>query len=145
MYSKNCPPLVITTKSKSNKFSKIKTPQDASNFFKEVWDGIDLYESFYCLFIDNAGTTIGWYKASQGGITGTVVDVRLIAKKGIDCLASAVILCHNHPSGNIDPSATDIGTTEKVKAGLELLDIKTIDHIIITTNSYYSFAENNLL
>lgn len=145
MYSKNCPSLVITTKNKSDKFSKIRTPQDASQFFKEVWDGIDLYESFYCLFIDNSGTTIGWYKASQGGLTGTVVDVRLIAKKAIDCLATAVILCHNHPSGNDKPSDTDIATTEKVRSGLQLLDIKTVDHIIITSESYYSFSENDLL
>ena len=84
-------------------------------------------------------------KISQGGISGTVVDTKIIAKYCVDTLCSAVILAHNHPSGNLNPSTQDIKITRKIKEGLELLDVKVLDHVILTSDSYYSFADENIL
>ena len=100
---------------------------------------------FYVVMLNNANNTIGYTKISQGGITGTVVDVRLIAKHALECLATSVILIHNHPSGNSKPSSADKLITEKIKHGLALLDIRVLDHIILTENTYFSFADECLL
>jgi DNA repair protein RadC len=86
--------------------------------------------SYYC-----------YAKISQGGITGTVVDPRLVAKYAVESLAVGVILAHNHPSGNLKPSTPDKVLTDKVKEGLKYLDIKLLDHIILTNDGYYSMME----
>ena len=82
---------------------------------------------------------------SKGGITGTLVDTRLVFKRAIELTATSIILCHNHPSGTLKPSASDISLTKKIKKGGEVLDIKILDHIIITEGSYYSFADEGVL
>ena len=82
---------------------------------------------------------------SIGGLTGTLVDPRLVFKKAIDSNATAIILCHNHPSGKLAPSEADKQITKKLVAGGVTLDIKVLDHLIITENAYFSFADENLL
>lgn len=101
----------------------------------------------FLLLLNNSNNTLGYVKISQGGITGTVVDIRIIAKYAIESLATAVILCHNHPSGNLKPSEADKILTTKVYKGLELLDIKVLDHIILVPDSeeYFSFADEGLM
>ena len=89
--------------------------------------------------------TTGFAKISQGGTAGTVVDIKIIAKYAVDSLSPKVIICHNHPSGNKQPSDADLNTTRRIKDALLLLDIKLIDHIIITENDFYSFADNGNL
>ena len=89
--------------------------------------------------------TIGYAKISQGGVAGTVVDTKIIAKYIADTLASGIIVCHNHPSGNIKPSEQDIILTQKIKQVAELLDSTLFDHIILTTDSFYSFADSGIL
>ena len=82
---------------------------------------------------------------SKGGITGTLVDVRLALKKALELGATSIILCHNHPSGNLNPSSADKQLTQKLKAAGESLDIKILDHLIVTERSYFSFADEGLL
>jgi DNA repair protein RadC len=84
-------------------------------------------------------------KLSQGGISGTVTDVRIILKKSLEYLASGIIVCHNHPSGNLNPSESDTKITQKIKESASLLDIQLLDHIIISEKEYYSFADNGLI
>ena len=123
---------------------KITTPDEAADFIRQFYfDDIEIFESFFILLLNQANKTIGYAKISQGGISGTVVDVRIIAKYAIESLATSVILAHNHPSGNLKPSQMDIDITKKIKEGLKILDIKVFDHIILTTNSFYSFESNN--
>jgi len=84
-------------------------------------------------------------KLSQGGISGTVTDVRIIMKKAVEFLASAIIVCHNHPSGNLNPSDADSKITGKIKEAGSIMDIQLLDHIIISGKDYYSFADNGLI
>lgn len=103
------------------------------------------HEEFWIIYLNNANKIQLKIQMSKGGITGTLVDVRLVFKRAIELTATGIILCHNHPSGILKPSASDINLTKKMKNGGEILDIKVLDHLIITENSYYSFADENLL
>lgn len=103
------------------------------------------HEEFWIIYLNNANKIQLKIQMSKGGITGTLVDVRLVFKRAIELTATGIILCHNHPSGILKPSASDINLTKKMKNGGEILDIKVLDHLIITENSYYSFADEDLL
>ena len=130
------------TKSEIQK-TKITTSESASKVIRQFYfDDINIYESFFILLLNRANNTTGFAKISQGGTAGTVVDIKMIAKYAVESLSSAVIICHNHPSGNKQASEADINMTKKIKNALLLLDIKLIDHIIITENDFYSFADN---
>lgn len=123
---------------------KITSPDEAADFIRQFYfDDIEIFESFFILLLNQANKTIGYAKISQGGIAGTVVDVRIIAKYAIESLAVSVILAHNHPSGNLKPSQSDIEITQKIKAGLKILDIKVFDHLILSADSFYSMENNN--
>ena len=103
------------------------------------------HEEFWIVYLNNSNKVIYKDQLSKGGLTGTLVDVRLVFKRGIELNATAIILCHNHPSGKLQPSNADKQITSKlVKAG-ETLDIKVLDHLIVTENAYFSFADENLL
>ena len=133
------------TKSEIQK-TKITTSESASNVIRKFYfDDINIYESFFILLLNRANNTTGFAKISQGGTAGTVVDIKIIAKYAVESLSSAVIICHNHPSGNKQPSDADLNTTRRIKDALLLLDIKLIDHVIITENDFYSFADNGNL
>lgn len=102
-------------------------------------------EEFWIVYLNNSNKVLYKSQLSSGGLTGTVVDVRLVFKKAVELNATAIILCHNHPSGNIKPSDTDIQLTKKMKLGGETLDIKVLDHLIITERAYFSFADEGLM
>ena len=123
--------------------AKVTSSRDGAEFIRQFYgDDIEIFESFFILMLNNSNNTIGYAKISQGGLTGTVVDIRIIAKYCVDSLATACIMAHNHPSGKRAPSNADKQITKKVKDGLALLDIKVLDHLIITSdNGYYSFAD----
>jgi len=145
-YSNNLPEITLQLKQSTFIKVQIKSSLDAANVFRQVFEEtIGIYESMFALYLNRANKTIGWFKISQGGLSGTVVDVRLILKTGIECLASGLIICHNHPSGNVNPSEPDIKITNKLKEGCKILDIQLLDHIILTEDSYSSFADQNLL
>lgn len=121
---------------------KLGDSLSAANFVRQFYTGdIEIFESFFLLLLNRAMKTIGYAKISQGGITGTVVDVRIIAKYAVESLATGVIMVHNHPSGNLKPSDPDLDITKKVVAALAILDIKVLDHLILSADSHFSFAD----
>lgn len=125
---------------------RISNTSTAADFIRQFYgDDIFIFESSFILLLNNSNNTIGFAKISQGGITGTVVDARLVAHYAVNSLATSVILAHNHPSGNLNPSESDRQLTNKIKEGLKLLDISLLDHIILTGASYTSFADSGLL
>ena len=95
--------------------------------------------------LDNSNSSVGYAKISQGGITGTVVDLRIIAKYAVESLCTSVIIAHNHPSGKTTPSEADKTVTNKIKSALATLDINLMDHIILTETEHFSFADNGLI
>ena len=103
------------------------------------------HEEFWLLLLDRGNRLLERIKVSQGGMHGTVADPKLIFREALDRRASSVILCHNHPSGQLRPSAEDISLTRKLLEGGRFLDIAVQDHLIITTGGYYSFADNGQL
>jgi len=122
----------------------IRTSQDAFDLFHPIVADIP-HEEFWILLLNRANKVIGRDRTSMGGVSGTVVDLKLILKRALDLLASSIILCHNHPSGNDKPSDHDKQITQKVKQACELLDISLLDHIIVAGSSYFSFADEGLL
>ena len=88
---------------------------------------------------------IGSYQLSKGGITGTIADVRLILSVALKTLATGLILAHNHPSGNLKPSEADIQLTQKVKDAAKLMDIEVLDHMILSSNGYFSFTDDGII
>jgi len=102
------------------------------------------HEEFWVLFLNNSNKVISKSQLSKGGITGTIVDVRLVFKLALENGATSLILCHNHPSGNLDPSEADKQITTKLKTGGESLDVKVLDHLIITETNYYSFVDEGI-
>jgi DNA repair protein RadC len=122
---------------------KITSSEVAYDVIRKFYgDDIDIFESCFILLLNNANVTIGYAKISQGGITGTVVDTRIIAKYAIESLATGVILAHNHPSGNLKPSNADIEITKKIEAGLKIFDITLLDHMIITDKDFSLINKN---
>ncbi|MDQ1167580.1 DNA repair protein RadC [Flavobacterium sp. SORGH_AS_0622] len=102
------------------------------------------HEEFWVLFLNNSNSVISKSQLSKGGITGTVVDVRLVFKLAMENGATGLILCHNHPSGNLNPSDADKQITRKIKLAGESLDVKVLDHLIITESKYYSFVDEGI-
>ncbi|MGA9637939.1 RadC family protein [Flavobacterium sp.] len=102
------------------------------------------HEEFWILYLNNSNKIIAKRQLSIGGITGTLVDVRLVFKNALELGAVALILCHNHPSGTLKPSDADLQITRKLKSAGESLEIKVLDHLIVTENSYFSFADEGI-
>jgi len=103
------------------------------------------HEEFWVLYLNNSNTIIAKQQISKGGLTATIVDVRLLFKKAIEFVSVGIIVCHNHPSGSLMPSASDKELTQKIKKAGQTLDIKLLDHLIITEKAYFSFADNSQL
>lgn len=121
---------------------KINSSEVAAKYVRQFfYDDIEVYESFFILMLNRSNSTIGWAKISQGGIDSTIVDSILIAKFCIDKLAKGVVLCHNHPSGELRPSDADIQITNQISNALKLLGVKVQDHIILTSEGYFSFLD----
>lgn len=114
-----------------------------ANLLRKLWsDDIAYREDFNVLLVNRHNKALSLRRASSGGITGTVVDVRQIMQFAILGNATAIILAHNHPSGNLRPSQHDREITERICQAAKLFDIKVLDHIILTPKGYYSFADN---
>ena len=103
------------------------------------------HEEFWIIYLNNSNKVIQKQQLSKGGITGTLVDVRLVLKQALELNATALILAHNHPSGTLKPSEADKQITQKLKVAAESMDIKVLDHLIITEKAYFSFADEALL
>ena len=140
--------LTYKTKVKPSARPAIKSSEDAYRILKErCWDPdkIEFVEQFKILLLNRANRVLGVVNVSTGGVSGTVADPKIIFIAALKASASAVILAHNHPSGNLNPSEADITLTKKIKKAGQFLEIPVLDHIIVTTDGYYSFADNDLL
>jgi DNA repair protein RadC len=139
--------LVYKSKVKASERPTIEKSSDAANILRVLWeDGkLELVEQFKVLFLNRANKVIGLFNVSSGGITGTVADPRIIFTAALKLNAVGILLCHNHPSGNLKPSRADEELTQKMKGAGAFLDIKILDHIILTAEEYYSFADEGLL
>jgi DNA repair protein RadC len=128
----------------SVKREKISSSRDIYDIFHPLLADLP-NEEFWIILLNRSNKIIERQKISQGGISGTVTDIRIILKTALEKLASSVILCHNHPSGNPKPSDADISLTQKIKESGKIMDISILDHIIITDGTYYSFADEGLI
>ena len=120
--------------------AKITSAMDVYNQIAPLVSDLN-HEEFWVFYLNRANVVLRKEKISSGGVTGTVVDNKIILKKALLNLASSIILVHNHPSGNLNPSIQDKKVTKKMKLACELLEINLLDHLIIAGNSYYSFAD----
>ncbi|PZR07024.1 MAG: DNA repair protein [Flavobacterium psychrophilum] len=136
-----------SSKVKPSQRPKITSSKDAHTILKQSWDinRIELIEQFKVLLTNRANKAIGIVEISTGGISGTVVDPKLVFVAALKAGACGMILSHNHPSGNLLASESDIQLTKKLKEGGKLLEIQLLDHIIITSESYFSFADEGLI
>ncbi len=126
---------------------KITSVNKAFEVLLSLWDldTIELQEESKVLLLNRANEVLGIYPLSKGGITGTVVDSRLIFAVALKCNATGIILCHNHPSGALKPSDNDFTLTRSIKKCADFLDITLIDHLIITRNGFFSFSNEGKL
>lgn len=118
--------------------------RDAAGYFSPLLEDLS-HEEFWVLLLNRSNTVIDKFMVSQGGLTGTVIDVRVILKTALDKLSSSLILCHNHPSGNLKPSEADLKVTKKIKEAAALMEISVLDHVIIAHDQYLSFADEGML
>lgn len=132
---------------KGNSDRVISRSKDAVKVFREHFDSdeIDYRESFFALYLNQANQVLGIKKISESGISSTVVDVRIIMQAALLCNASGLILAHNHPSGNLKPSPQDIKVTQDIKEASKFLNIQLLDHCILTSTHYISFADDGHL
>jgi DNA (cytosine-5)-methyltransferase 1 len=142
------PELEISYKRKEHPLStQIHQSKDAADLARQLYSEgeIDLRETFIALFLNRRNRVTGYLTVSIGGISGTVVDPKVIFSAALKTLASAIILVHNHPSGNLKPSDADTRLTKQLKEAGKLLEISVLDHVIMTSEGYYSFADEGLM
>ena len=139
--------LIYKSKVKASLRPAITKSADAYAVLKSHWnlETIDFLEHFKVMLLNRANRVLGIIEISTGGMAGTVADPKVIFAAAIKSAATTIILAHNHPSGNLRPSQADINLTRKLKNGGELLDISVVDHLIISSEGYYSFADEGLL
>lgn len=137
----------ISYSTSSRKKVKIKDSNDVYQIILEKWnqDLIELQEEVKLVLLNRANVVLGTFELSKGGTSGTIVDIKLILSVALKCNAHSIVLCHNHPSGNLKPSKADISITAKLKQACGYLDINLLDHLIITKNKYYSFTDEEML
>lgn len=140
--------LIYLSKVRASDRPKIKCSKDAYDLLLSTWDNetIEYIEEFKVLLLNRSNSVLGLLSISKGGISGTVTDVRVVLQAAIKSNASGLIVAHNHPSGNLNPSEADSRITQKIKEAGNVMDIQLLDHLIITPGEdYYSFADNGFL
>ena len=135
------------SKVKPSERAKISSSKDAYQVLMNAYDQdkIEMREEFIIILMNRANKVLGWVQVSEGGVSGTVVDSKIIFGIALQMQASAIILSHNHPSGNLKPSEADYTTTKKLKKAGEIMDIPILDHLICTTEGYTSMADEGTL
>ncbi|MCB0396838.1 MAG: JAB domain-containing protein [Flavobacteriales bacterium] len=135
--------IVYSRKIKASERPQVTSAQEVVRILRAAWSAqIEIREEFMVLHLDQSNRVLGYQLLSKGGIAGTVADIRLIYAAALKSLAVAIIIAHNHPSGNLNPSQSDRILTRRIKEAGEVLDIRLLDHIILTKETYYSFADN---
>jgi DNA repair protein RadC len=139
--------LVYKSKVKPSERPQVKSSKESYNLLLQTWDQnrIEFVEQFKVILMNRANRVLGIYVLSTGGVTGTVADPKLVFIAALKANACNIILSHNHPSGNLKPSRADEDLTRKIKEAGIFLDIKVIDHIIVTSEGYYSFSDEGML
>ena len=132
---------------KPSQRQKVTSSKEVYQLFLDNWDinKIEFVEQFKIMLLNRAQKVLGIVDISTGGVTGTVADPKVIFGAALKANACSIILSHNHPSGNLKPSQADISLTNKIKAGGNLLDISVLDHIVVTSEWYFSFADEGLI
>lgn len=126
--------------------AKIKGSHTVNEYIRKIYPvPIELREAFLCLYLNVANNVQAYAIISVGGISSTTVDPKVIFQNALLCNASSIVLIHNHPSGALEPSNSDINLTEKLKKAGQVMDIPILDHLIIGAEGYYSFADNGLI
>jgi DNA repair protein RadC len=123
---------------------QINSSSEAYELFVSLLGDLQ-HEEFWVLYLNRSNKIIHQLKLSQGGIAGTVIDVRIALKHAIEKLATGIILCHNHPSGNIQPSQSDIKLTKTFRDAAKIMDITLHDHLIVSDGNYFSFADEHMI
>ena len=124
---------------------KITCSKDGAELFRHIFPDFEHREYFYVMLLNRGNRVLGFFQTSVGGITGTVVDVKLILQAAIKSNSSAILLSHNHPSGTLEASNADLKITQKIKTACDCMDILVLDHIIITAHTYLSMADEGLM
>jgi DNA repair protein RadC len=123
---------------------KITSSKDAFNLMQPIIGDLE-HEEFWVLFLNNSNKVVAKTQISKGGLTATIVDVRLLFKRALELASVGIIVCHNHPSGKLEPSNADKQITQKIKLAGVTLDIKLLDHLIVTEKAYFSFADEGIM
>ena len=139
--------LVYKSKVKASDRPLVKSSEEVYELLKKSWDEnkIEYVEQFKILMLNRANRVLAIFEVSTGGITGTVADPRVIFTAALKVNAVSIILAHSHPSGDLKPSHADVVLTKKIKEGGTLLEIGVLDHLVISSEGYYSFADEGLL
>lgn len=139
--------LTYKTKVRPSERPKITSSKEAYEILLDSWDEhkLEFVEQFKILLLNRASMVLGIYEVSTGGVSATIADPKLIFAAAIKANASAIILSHSHPSGQLKPSDADLKLTKKLKDGGKYLEISVLDHIIVTSEGYYSFADEGVL
>ena len=132
-------------KYKASELPKVVTSADAYDYLKDVFPSLDYREYFYILCLNRNNKVLGYCQISAGGLCGTIADVRMIMQTALKSNACSLVLSHCHPSGNLVPSEADKDLTKKIRESGKVLDIAVLDHLIITSESYFSFADEGLM
>jgi len=137
----------VTYSTRNGEKLKVSSSHSAYEILLPHWKRktIELHEEFKVLLLNRSNQALGVYHLSKGGVSGTIVDAKLIFSVALKCNASNIILAHNHPSGNRKPSSADLSITRKIKQGCSLLDLALLDHLILTKDGFLSFADEGLL
>lgn len=137
----------ISYSSSKEKKLKVNNSKDSYDILLDSWDKniIELQEEFKILLLNRGNIVLGVYPMSKGGVSGTIVDAKLVFSVALKCNASSIIIAHNHPSGGLVPSKADKLITEKLKEAGKYLDVVLLDHLIITKHDFYSFSDSGLL
>ncbi|WP_438710741.1 JAB domain-containing protein [Aquimarina muelleri] len=137
----------ISYSNSKQKKLKVSNSKESYTILLDFWNRntIELQEEFKILLLNKSNIALGVYPMSKGGVSGTIVDAKLVFSVALKCNASSIIIAHNHPSGNLTPSEADKTITKKLKKAGQYLDITLLDHLIITKDDFYSFSDNGEL
>jgi len=141
------PEIKVSYSSGNKKKLKVRNSNESFKILLNSWDKntIELQEEFKILLLNRCNSVLGIYPMSKGGVSGTIIDAKLIFSVALKSNASNIIIAHNHPSGNLTPSEPDKRLTEKLQKASQYLDIILLDHLIISTDGFFSFSDNGLL
>lgn len=148
LFNSNLAEIQITYRNKvrPSEMRKLAGSRDTEELLRIIWsDQLEHIEEFMLICLNRANRVLGWARVSSGGLSGTVADPKLIFQIALKSNSSSIIVAHNHPSGNTQPSEADIHLTRKIKDAGLLLDLPLLDHIILTSEGYLSFADEGLI